>query len=717
MEGTADKVERVYRSIDHLGNLYESDMEMCEAWKVSEVEYHYRLSKGWSVEKSLVTCGRAKVSRDHLGSIYGTQLEMCTHYNISNTTYLGRIRRGWNLEKALTTPANVRNRGKNDSIVKGISLRGKSKSKENKDVVKDHLGNEYATKTEMCKQYNIALGVFNYRVAKGGSLEDCLTGEAYEGRIRKDHLGRVYSSQTEMCDAYDIPRSRFKERINYGWSIKDALTRGICDGSDMISKKFTSVDGLVGVVVEKEKVGVYKVQYEDGTIHSYSRLQRNLREGIGIHHPRGIKFIKNRTFGSIKVVEEGYYSKNQKVFYYIGECEKCGLRKVMSIDEMERHTCEEQEEKVMTYGGKVCRVGEVSVSNRGEKMTVKDARHNKDIDIEFEDGTIAYNRRFDNFCKGNVSKRPHINNRSQLEIYREERVGVIEVNKDGYEMECVWYGRSSDIVVKFDNDEKVRTTWSCFKSGSIRRPEIGEGSTWVYEDEFGDDYEDDVVDEFGDDYEDGSVNEYKDSDDDLAEFWENCLNTKLEKGYSVDEDEVNDCTSDSSDSVEVYDGSCADLIDLFSSDKNGSKDEVVEVYDTNSYVDSFNSAMRLVLGISDTEDDAHNLDKDDKIIGRQFVSMEGVTGTVVGVEGKQYLVSYEDGTVYSYKKLVKKMDSGTVKHPRRPSKMVDNAVGTMRLTGGGCYIKEHKTFYYSCECSKCGCIGVKSIDEMKNHDC
>ena len=38
---------------DHLGNEYDSIIEMCRAYKISYAAYHYRLERGWTVEKAL----------------------------------------------------------------------------------------------------------------------------------------------------------------------------------------------------------------------------------------------------------------------------------------------------------------------------------------------------------------------------------------------------------------------------------------------------------------------------------------------------------------------------------------------------------------------------------------------------------------------------------------------------------------------------------------
>ena len=48
------------------------------------------------------------------------------------------------------------------------------------------------------------------------------------------------------------------------------------------------------------------------------------------------------------------------------------------------------------------RVGEENINNQGEKMTIIAYRGAKDIDVQFEDGIIVYNRDYANFKKGKI---------------------------------------------------------------------------------------------------------------------------------------------------------------------------------------------------------------------------------------------------------------------------------------------------------------------------
>ncbi len=50
----------------------------------------------------------------------------------------------------------------------------------------------------------------------------------------------------------------------------------------------------------------------------------------------------------------------------------------------------------------VPRVGETNVANNGQRMIIVGYRNCKDIDIQFEDGTLVKNKRYDKFKIGRV---------------------------------------------------------------------------------------------------------------------------------------------------------------------------------------------------------------------------------------------------------------------------------------------------------------------------
>ena len=136
-----------------------------------------------------------------------------------------------------------------------------------KEIITDHLGNEYKTKSEMAEAYGIDIKLLYYRLKTGWSLEKALTtpvtkntgsveasknnisSSTYRNRIARgwnpekaasttpainshsgnpvvtrDHIGREFSSVGAMCEYYGISPETYKKRRQRGFTLEEALT-------------------------------------------------------------------------------------------------------------------------------------------------------------------------------------------------------------------------------------------------------------------------------------------------------------------------------------------------------------------------------------------------------------------------------------------------------------------------------------------------------------
>ena len=145
--------------IDHLGNSFKTQKEMCEYWGIGTNAYQQRIKKGFTTEEALTTPLRKGVAsrfhvRDHLDNVYSSLKEMLKFYDVSWFTYNKCIKNGESLEYILTNPEFKKHR-----------------------TVKDHLGNEFSTVTQMCEYYHISVALYLSRIKLGWSVEDALTKE------------------------------------------------------------------------------------------------------------------------------------------------------------------------------------------------------------------------------------------------------------------------------------------------------------------------------------------------------------------------------------------------------------------------------------------------------------------------------------------------------------------------------------------------------------
>lgn len=137
-----------------------------------------------------------------------------------------------------------------------------------KNIVIDHLGNEYSSMAAMLKHYDIGAVAFEYRMNKlGMSLEEALTTPKKENLSTaiacEDHLGNKFESKAAMCDYWRMPRTVYFRRIRDGWSQEKALTEPINHNhqnqtkmiKDHKGKQYYSIDEMCN------NYGISKKQY------------------------------------------------------------------------------------------------------------------------------------------------------------------------------------------------------------------------------------------------------------------------------------------------------------------------------------------------------------------------------------------------------------------------------------------------------------------------
>lgn len=144
------------------------------------------------------------VKTDHKGVEYPTMTAMVEAYGKNITSVASRLKSGWSVKDALT----------------------KDIAKKSNEKVKDHLGKEYASKTEMAEAYGMALRTLELRLSSGLSLAGALTQRVprrYKVKV-EDHLGNKYQNVMEMCKFYGVKYDTYYQRLQRGWGKERALT-------------------------------------------------------------------------------------------------------------------------------------------------------------------------------------------------------------------------------------------------------------------------------------------------------------------------------------------------------------------------------------------------------------------------------------------------------------------------------------------------------------
>lgn len=208
---------RKSREFIHNGVVYESKRAFCEHHGIKYELFIHRLRSGMTVEQAISPTPLSKQKpavevTDHKGITFESVQAMCDAYGIRVATYKYRLAHGWDLESTLTTPLN--------------SKRIVQKEKEKKMRCYDHKGNGYRSKREMCEAYGISIYTFKKRQESGMNLADSLETpvETEKAFAFKDHEGRTFDGLREMCSAWGVSVHTYQKRVSLGYSIERALS-------------------------------------------------------------------------------------------------------------------------------------------------------------------------------------------------------------------------------------------------------------------------------------------------------------------------------------------------------------------------------------------------------------------------------------------------------------------------------------------------------------
>ena len=125
------------------------------------------------------------------------------------------------------------------------------------------------------------------------------------------------------------------------------------------------------------------------------------------------------------------------------------------------------------------RVGMSRLNNSGERMTLIAYRNCKDIDVQFEDGTIRSGICYHCFMSGNVGRVKEQLSPSHLQKIRETKlrnaekkhIGQSRLNNKGQMMIIIAYHPPRSVDVQFeDGTVKKSVRIDAFYKGSVRKP-------------------------------------------------------------------------------------------------------------------------------------------------------------------------------------------------------------------------------------------------------
>lgn len=109
------------------------------------------------------------------------------------------------------------------------------------------------------------------------------------------------------------------------------------------------------------------------------------------------------------------------------------------------------------------RLGEESISTKGEKMKIVAFTNTDNFDVQFEDGTIVHCTCYTDFQKGSI-RNPN--------YYAKTRVGEEVIAKNGLKAKIVKYIDYYNVVIQFEDGIEIVKDYKAFKEGNLKHPNI-----------------------------------------------------------------------------------------------------------------------------------------------------------------------------------------------------------------------------------------------------
>jgi len=109
------------------------------------------------------------------------------------------------------------------------------------------------------------------------------------------------------------------------------------------------------------------------------------------------------------------------------------------------------------------RLGEESISLKGEKMKIVVFTDAHNFDVQFEDDTIVHCTSYSDFCKGAI-KNPN--------YLAKTRVGEEIIAKNGLKAKIVKYIDCHNVVIQFEDGIEIIKDYISFKKGNLKHPNI-----------------------------------------------------------------------------------------------------------------------------------------------------------------------------------------------------------------------------------------------------
>lgn len=208
-------------------------------------------------------------------------------------------------------------------------------------------------------------------------------------------------------------------------------------------------NGMSATIINYRKSTDIDIQFEDGVIVTNKLYDSFIRGGIGYPNNR-LNETRKMSNGMSATIIKYRNSMNIDVQFEDGS--------IVTNTRYDMFVKQSIGDKV-TYLAKV-RIGETRQMTNGMSAKIIAYRKHNDIDIQFEDGTVATNKVYSAFLQHNVK-------------YPSNRLDEVRKMTNGVLAKIITYHKSNDIDIQFEDGAIVTNrTYKFFVKGRIAHPTI-----------------------------------------------------------------------------------------------------------------------------------------------------------------------------------------------------------------------------------------------------
>ena len=222
--------------------------------------------------------------------------------------------------------------------------------------------------------------------------------------------------------------------------------------------------GMEATIIQYKNAMDIDVRFEDGSMVEH-KAYGNFKRG-GIVNPNIRAFVKDR-LGETRMMNCGMEAT---IIRYesakdMDVCFKDGaIVEHRKYDSFKRGEIANPNMKVSAKN----RLGETRMMNCGMKATIIRYGNNGDIDVRFEDRTIAKRKGYGDFKKGKIAN-------PNIKTSAENRLGETWMMNCGMEATIIRYGGCNDIDVRFEDGAVAKhKLYDPFKKSKIAHPSISQ---------------------------------------------------------------------------------------------------------------------------------------------------------------------------------------------------------------------------------------------------